>query len=289
MTDYVLIIVAGAAMLFQSIMGLLVTTRTPPPQRKFLYEMAFCAIGFVGGVAVVWSGVRTADTSNYIKYGVAHIEQLDVASGELLKQQMDIMVAQRSLLSKEIESHATPKKLAANAVFKAAPSAQILKQASPSQAKSESTPNTEAASLFENIKKIDADYAAQRAKDKILSDCIIDRKIPVYTGLLKLINQAVNYQNGWAYSRNGEQLQQQYLTWTGAVHQFFVEHRNELNNTEEFDQIKELDMRPTLFFISSGGENAWQNFDAKRKSLIKIEEAYNKSACSAEEEADKTK
>lgn len=127
------------------------------------------------------------------------------------------------------------------------------------------------------IREMDAKYAA-------LSKCT-DRKMPIYTGLWRLSAQAANYQNGWAYSRDGEQLRNQYVAWVGAVRQFFSEHREVLPNTDAFDQIKELDMGPTLFLIPNSGVNAWHNFDERRKVLEKIAVEFNQNSCKAEREA----
>ena len=122
------------------------------------------------------------------------------------------------------------------------------------------------------------------ARYKALSQCH-EATWPVTIGLSKLINQAANYQNGWAYSRDGDLVRRQYEAWVGAVREFIAEHRDALGKTEEFDQAKELDMGPTLFVIPNSGVNAWINFDERRKALTNIETEFDKTACKTQEDA----
>jgi hypothetical protein len=100
--DYVLIVIAGMAMFAQAVLGLLVTTRPPSERRRIWYEIAFIAIGFAGVGAVVWGGVRTDETSNYLRYGVTHIEQMGVASSVLLERQSEMILAQNQLLEEKL-------------------------------------------------------------------------------------------------------------------------------------------------------------------------------------------
>jgi hypothetical protein len=97
--------------------------------------------------------------------------------------------------------------------------------------------------------------------------------------LYRLAEDAGNYQNGWAYSRDGEQLREQYQTWMGAVRQAFSDHSDLIKDTREFDQVKELDMGRPLFLIPNSGLNAWHNFDERRKALMKMAAAIDKTDC----------
>jgi hypothetical protein len=267
--DYVLIVVAGMAMLSQAILGLLVTTRPPSEQRRLWYEMAFSAIGIIGVGAVVWGGVRTAETSNYIKFGVSHIEQMGVATGDLLKRQFDILTAEKMLLDKESADHVAQlrqRNLAAN-VARAAP------------AISGSLPPVAASTTYdagmseainrvrESVKKSQALVACRKAK------------MPVFMELVGLISSAVGYQNNLAYTRDGELLQRQYQTWLGAVREFLSEHKDMLRNVEAFDRVKDRDMGPSFLLFLSSGVDAWHNFEDRRKVLFDIEQEFGNRMC----------
>lgn len=281
MLDYILIVVAGIAMFAQAMMGLLVTTRPPSIQKRIWYEIGFSVVGFLGVSAVVWGGVRTAETSNYIQYGVTHIEQMDIASSTIIKQQSDMVTALKTLLEE---------RFAGEDAFLRGPPIVTEKRL---VAKISPLPKTTAATISlptkdtqwnDVIKKIQE----RSAKSKALMICTEQISIPISVGLYKLVNQAGTYQNGWAYTRDGALLQHQYETWLGAVREFIAEHKSALPDTTEFEQVKELDMGPTLFVLPSSGVNAWHNFDERRKALEKVEEEFNKIACKAESDASKS-
>lgn len=74
MLDYTLITVAGVAVFAQALLGLLVTTRPPSEQRRIWYEISFGVLGAVGLVAVIWGGIRTAETQTRIDTNMQAIQ-----------------------------------------------------------------------------------------------------------------------------------------------------------------------------------------------------------------------
>ncbi len=111
-----------------------------------------------------------------------------------------------------------------------------------------------------------------------------DAAIKVAGDMAGFVGQAIGDQNNWAYSRDGELLGRQYTSWVTAVHQFFADHP-EVHGTEEFDQVQEYDMEPTLLVIPNSGVGAWNNFNNRGNALAHIEKAYIDAALKACDDA----
>ena len=97
MLDYGLIVVAGVAVFSQAMLGLLVTTRPPSEARRIYYEWAFGIIGAVGVIAVIWGGIRTAQTQSHIDAGIGTIQH---GQGELPDRVMGLMAKLMGVPSK---------------------------------------------------------------------------------------------------------------------------------------------------------------------------------------------
>lgn len=273
MLDYGLIIVSGIAVFAQAVLGLLVTTRPPSEERRLRYEISFIAIGFIGVAAIVWGGVRTAQTSSRIEYGVGEIEQLGAANNGTLHNVYVALSDQRKYLQERFADQDQRLRQTKAATISVpaphAPTTHVPKPRSSSQ-----TPSTDS-TFSDLISKMQA----QNAKDQVHWACVNDIEIPVSVGLYRLIAAAANDQNSWAYTRDGALLRSQYETWLGEVREFFSEHKDALPDTSDFEKIKDLDMGPTLFVIPPSGENAWHNFDDRRKALEKIQNEFSKMSC----------
>lgn len=283
MLDYGLIIVSGIAVFAQAVLGLLVTTRPPSEERRLRYEISFIAIGFVGVAAIVWGGVRTAQTSSRIEYGVAEIEQLGAANSGTLHDVYGALSAQRKYLQERFADQ-DQRLRQTKAAITLVPTPHAIAAGMPKLRASNQKSSTD--STFSGlISKMEA----QNAKDQVHWACVNDIEIPVSVGLYKLIVVAVNDQNGWAYTRDGALLRSQYETWLGEVQEFLSEHKDALPDTSDFEKIKDRDMGPTLFVIPPSGANAWQNFDDRRKALEKIQDEFSKMSCDDQGEIGKAR
>ncbi len=109
---------------------------------------------------------------------------------------------------------------------------------------------------------------------------------PVYGDLTALVSQAANYQNSWAYTRNDQELLNQYQRWLGAVQQAFNTNRSLLTDTSAFDEVKDAPVDGGFLGIRRvQGTAVWGNFDARRKALEKVRTSYDSGMCAAEKAA----
>lgn len=91
MLDYILIVIAGLAVFAQALLGLLVSTRPPSEQRRIRYEVAFVIIGIVGLISVVWSGIRTVNSSSHVETTLSNIQTNETESSKQLQRLADAL------------------------------------------------------------------------------------------------------------------------------------------------------------------------------------------------------